>query len=367
MESIYRQLQRKINTIGVGLPESRDGYDEEYLKVLFTPEEADFAMKMERGLQTLEEAAQSVDMSVEETRRMLNIMCKDGLVYNVKDKDGVIRYYLVGTYHGFFEWNVRRMEPAWVRPMVKHNLNGLTNVFWASELPFFRYLPIRPDLVENDECLDIDNIHTIIRRQEKIAVVPCFCRATADMFSRKENFCKHNSPPGHELCLAFGEFVDFYLDVLNTGRRITTEEALEIMSRASENGTTAMIVNDKNVEGMCSCCSCCCGVIGGLRAFGPGRANGHVSNYAAQRDDNLCTQCGVCTRRCPTKALSMADEKITFDAGRCMGCGLCVDTCPTKALKLCRLPEDKLNYPPNESYTELLDEVAADRRKTNLL
>jgi len=37
-ETIYRQLQSKINTIGVGLPESASGYDEQYLKVLFTPE-----------------------------------------------------------------------------------------------------------------------------------------------------------------------------------------------------------------------------------------------------------------------------------------------------------------------------------------
>ncbi len=259
-ETIYRHLQRKIKTICVGLPESASGYDEQYLKVLFTLEEAEFAMKMERGLQTLEEVAQSVQVSVEEAARMLSMMCKDGRVYRVKGGDGLTRYYLMTTYHGLFEWNLTRMDPSWVRPMVKHNMEGLTSVFFNSEI------------LENNECLEIDNLEGIIKRQEKIALLPCFCRETADMFMNKENVCRHNSPDGHQICLAFGEFVDFYNDVLGVGKRITADEALELLSRASENGTTCMVFNDKNVEGMCNCCSDCCGVIGGLRAFGPGRS-----------------------------------------------------------------------------------------------
>jgi len=152
-ETIYRHLLRKINTICVGLPESASGYDEQYLKVLFTPEEAGFAMKMERGLQTLEEVADSVQVSVEEAARMLSMMCKDGLVYRVKDRDGVTRYYLMTTCRGLFEWNLTRIDPSWIRPMVKHNMEGLTSVFFNSEIPIFRYLPIRPDLVENNESL----------------------------------------------------------------------------------------------------------------------------------------------------------------------------------------------------------------------
>jgi ferredoxin len=128
-----------------------------------------------------------------------------------------------------------------------------------------------------------------------------------------------------------------------------------------------MVFNDKNVEGMCNCCSDCCGVIGGLRAFGPGRTQGHVSNYMVRRDDELCTECGVCAERCTTRAQRMKEDKLVFDATRCVGCGLCVDTCSDKALKLHRLPEEQLNYPPNDSYTELLDEVAANRRKTHLI
>jgi|GEM_PF-1027705 len=371
MESIYRQLQRKINMIGVGLPESDRGFDMDYLKVLFTPEEAEFALKMDLvGMQTADEVAGSMGIPVEEAQRMLDMMCSHGLVYRRKSKeDGLFRYKLVGTYHGFFEWNVGQMEPAWVKPMVKHNISGLSRIFWTSQRPLFRYLPIRPELVENNECLDIDNVEKIIRSKDKIGIVPCFCRETADMYAGKEDNCRHKSKKGNEICIGFGDFVDFYADVMHVGRRITADEALELIHKCSENGTAAMVLNDKTVEGMCSCCPCCCGVVGGLRTFGPGRALGHVSNYVAVRDDALCTNCGLCVKRCPTRGQSKkeGDEKVKFDSTRCLGCGLCVDTCPSKALKLVRLPENEFTYPTSEDYPELLDELAADRKSTHLL
>ena len=58
------------------MPESASGYDEEYLKVLFTPEEAEFALKMDRGLQTLEEVSESGQASVEKAECRLGCMCR---------------------------------------------------------------------------------------------------------------------------------------------------------------------------------------------------------------------------------------------------------------------------------------------------
>ena len=366
MESIYRHLQRKLNTIGVGVPESEKGYDLEYLKVLFTEEEVEFALKMDIGLQTLEEVARSMVISCEEAQRMLSMLAKDGLVYNVADQNGVVRYYLCSSYHGFFEWNVGRATPEWIKPMVKHNMNGMTKIFFTSEVPLFRYLPIRPDLVENGECLDIDNVEKIIRRQKRIAVLPCFCRVTSKTFAG-ENVCKAPHHKHYETCLAFGEFVDFFINELGVSREISADEALEIMSHSSQRGTTCMVLNDKNVEGMCNCCSCCCGVVGGLRAFGAGKAKDALSNYVSVWDESLCGHCATCNERCPTTARKLVDGEMVFDPDKCMGCGLCVDTCESKALKLLRKPEDKLFYPPDQCYTELLDNIAKHRRKTRLI
>lgn len=54
-----------------------------------------------------------------------------------------------------------------------------------------------------------------------------------------------------------------------------------------------------------------------------------------RRDDQRCTQCGICTSVCPTGALSIPDRKtmeVTFDVEKCVACSLCVDICPSKAM-----------------------------------
>ncbi len=54
------------------------------------------------------------------------------------------------------------------------------------------------------------------------------------------------------------------------------------------------------------------------------------------RDEELCTHCGLCTTICPTDALSLdrATMKVNFDKERCVGCELCVPLCPFKAINM---------------------------------
>jgi len=58
--------------------------------------------------------------------------------------------------------------------------------------------------------------------------------------------------------------------------------------------------------------------------------------------DDLCVQCGNCTR-CPYLAISLnADGYPETDPSKCIGCSLCVLQCPAKALRLRdRTPKEK--------------------------
>lgn len=53
-----------------------------------------------------------------------------------------------------------------------------------------------------------------------------------------------------------------------------------------------------------------------------------------ERDEELCTHCGLCTVICPTDALSLNRDtmEVSFDKERCVGCELCVPLCPFKAI-----------------------------------
>ena len=48
-----------------------------------------------------------------------------------------------------------------------------------------------------------------------------------------------------------------------------------------------------------------------------------------------CTFCGVCAKKCPTKALGVTRKPNVWsiDRLRCINCGYCVDICPKKSLE----------------------------------
>ena len=56
-----------------------------------------------------------------------------------------------------------------------------------------------------------------------------------------------------------------------------------------------------------------------------------------EKDDDRCTDCGVCISICPMDALSYGEDwSVALDEERCNGvtCGLCVDACPQRAIRL---------------------------------
>jgi len=55
-----------------------------------------------------------------------------------------------------------------------------------------------------------------------------------------------------------------------------------------------------------------------------------------RKDEDKCTQCGVCVSICPVAALVLDKKslKIVFDEEKCVVCGLCIDACPATAMEL---------------------------------
>jgi ferredoxin len=66
-------------------------------------------------------------------------------------------------------------------------------------------------------------------------------------------------------------------------------------------------------------------------------------------DGEPCTQCGVCVRLCPGRALGLGETGLTHLPRRCMHCGLCATVCPAGALVMA----------PDGALTDLLSESPA--------
>lgn len=54
------------------------------------------------------------------------------------------------------------------------------------------------------------------------------------------------------------------------------------------------------------------------------------------RNEEKCTECGVCVPVCPGVALVVDSKtrKVIFDDKKCIACELCVKICPTRAMEV---------------------------------
>ena len=353
IDDIYRKLQEKCDKVGIGFPATKEGFELNYLQELFTPEEAEFFVKMKDGSQTAEEVADSFGEDLKQIQEILDSMSKKGLLFRVHEGTEV-KYRTIPVIHGFYEFSMDRLTPAISKNFSKHYVRGMGKNFFGGEDPFFRVIPINTDIISNKVVLPIDNAAGIIERQEKIAVADCFCRTAGKM-----------GPGGGcdnplETCILFDTFADYYVEN-GTGRYITKEEALAIIKRSDELGLVIEVSNSDVVEVMCSCCSCCCGVLTAARLF-PGPATKVMSNYICVKDEELCINCGICVQRCVMNAHVMAEDKVKYNNDLCIGCGLCVTTCPTKALVMEMKKEDKIYTPPAHTLMETYDYITQKRK-----
>ena len=180
----------------------------------------------------------------------------------------------------------------------------------------------------------------ILSQPNSIVVMDCACRIERGLRGREPV----------DVCIAVGEpIASFWLehgaDRLHA-RRISAEEALEIVRRERERGSipTAWFKDaaGNRFFGICNCSQAGCDALESaqiarrLQVEDP-PCIALASGYGARVDRSLCTGCGTCIKTCPFKAVSQDGEKkavIIYDL--CMGCGLCVDKCEQEALSLVR-------------------------------
>ena len=190
--------------------------------------------------------------------------------------------------------------------------------------PFTRMIPVNVAIQAKTNILDFESVSDMVRKARILAVTKCTCRLTARKCDRIL-----------EACIQVNNAAAYALS-RGTGRKITAEEALEILKKAEEEGLIHVTMNRHEVDHfICNCCPCCCQTMpilikGGVRVVDPSR-------YKAEIDAARCTGCGTCHERCYFSAIEWenGDRGISrVDGSKCMGCGLCRVTCPEEAIEL---------------------------------
>jgi electron transport complex protein RnfB len=356
MEDVYEKLRQKLDGMTKGYPKTEKGSEMAFLKKVFSEEDAEIFIKFKRGLQTPEQVAEDMNMSIKEATEKLQSMSKKGLMY--WERDGLEKKYrIVPFIHGIWEFNVDRIEQEDAINMGRFYADGFGKVLMDYHIPISRVVPIRPDTVKDGKLLPEDNIEAIIKKQTLIVACDCACRKVAT-FAKKRCQCADEI----NVCITFGQAAEYNLETdIGHPRVLTIEQTLEILRHDEKTGHFLQASHAKDCAGFCSCAKCHCGFLMAAKIF---RGTGFEtwSNYKCAKNEESCIDCGKCAERCPMKAMTVdEDDKAVYKRENCLGCGLCVTTCPTDSLILERKPDDQLMLPQDEKFFDSQDRMALER------
>lgn len=305
------------NKIGRKKSGSKSAYkftDPEYmiLEPVVTEEMAEIGLFLEfRSPKTAEEVAVLSGKSLEETKQLLWELALCGACF-WGENNGVEEFWLEIWVPGVMEMMTNNKENVKKYPQIAEAFEAYGRVrgpMSAGNFPvgtgLMRVIPIETAIEGETRRASYEEISKYLNDNESFSVSDCSCRTTREVM---EEGCGHLK---EDMCIQMGSAAEYYIRT-GRGRRITREEAFEIIKRAEENGLMHQIPNTDGpgfTHAICNCCGCGCL---SLRTAGMFYNNDMVrSNYVSKVDEDKCVACGECVQVCPVNALKLGQKLCT--------------------------------------------------------
>jgi ferredoxin len=346
-EDVYQRLREFMDTLPAGYPATPTGVEIKILKKLFTPGQAELAMRLRQEPEGVRTIAARVGMNETELASMLEEMAQKGCIFRVRDGDRRLyqaHQFIVGLY----EFQLQNLDREFCE-LFEEYLPYLGATIMSAKTRQMRVIPVESALSVAPVVASYNQVRDLVGRQDAICVSQCICRKEQGLLG---NPCQRPQ----EVCLCFGDFGRFYLDN-RLGRQISTEEALKILDVAEESALVLMPTNSEKIEAICCCCPCCCPTLKYAKMM-PRPADVIQCYYQAKIDAELCNACGLCFDRCQVDAIAEVDSVWSIIDGRCIGCGLCISSCPVEAMSMVAKPG--MEAPPKE-FRETLNRIGTER------
>jgi electron transport complex protein RnfB len=334
-DEVYRKLAKLLDSLPNGFPATPDGLEIAILKKIFTPEEADLCCDLKVTRETAEQIAQRTGRPLQGLEDRLTEMTARGEIWGMRIKGKKV-FWLMPWIVGIWEFQVDRMDREFCEMCEKYK------VYFGSQLvqhgpEIMMTLPVEEHIPSEQQAMPFEQVSRIIDQGIDFRVGECVCKKEQGIMDR------HCSKPT-EVCMAIVSVPDTEA-LRDWGRRISKEEAREVLRKAEEAALVHLTGNVR--EGhwfICNCCGCCCGVLRPMNQFGlKGLVN---SRYYAVIDTEECIGCGVCKEdRCQVNAIVEEEEAYRVDPEKCIGCGLCLTDCSVDCIQLVRRPEAELLEP----------------------
>ncbi len=167
-------------------------------------------------------------------------------------------------------------------------------------------IPVEKAIPATNESVDVEHIsHWLKKYEDHLGVGYCSCRNAMRLQGQG---CGELQD---EMCIAVGQFCDYCLET-GKGRKITYEEAMEILQRAEDNGYVHQITNIDGEDKIFAICNCALGSCFALRTSQLfNTPNMSASAYRAHVDAEKCVACGKCAEVCPAGAAKLGQKLCT--------------------------------------------------------
>jgi len=298
------------------------------LEKLVSLDEAEILVKLPN---TIKQIAEKTEIPISKVTKVLEGLFKQGLVLPQKFDDGEQGYVLCGNLIDSILFEIGNRKRQENLSSTDLEVIDLWDELFENEMmkkklpidniPTARVIPVNKAINVESEILPYEVVSGILKSSKVIAVAQCPCRTRG----RK---CENPL----ETCILLNDVADIVIK-RGVARKITTEEALNILDHCEDLGLVHHADNaSKGFSFICNCCSCCCFFLRGLIYYGKG--NTTKSRYRAVVNKDLCYGCGVCEDRCVFGVMKVENDVAFSDPEKCFGCGLCATKCPAQAISL---------------------------------
>ncbi len=281
---------------------------------LVTDEQADVCLAMRRRTEeAVEDIAEKVHKSYAETFEICMQLADMGVIEMKTQGDGTDKFELPIYVPGVFEFMVLNRKQAEAHPEIARAFEEYTRTTVEAVTEFMpmgngalRVIPVESAIKAETRKAPYEEIsYWLDKYQNHICLSPCQCRLVRTQMGEGTG----NLP--EEMCLILGATGESAIRT-GKGRRITKEEALEVIKKAEKRGYMHQVTNMDGTDKIWAICNCERNVCLASRTSQYFNApNMSRSNYIAEVDSEKCAACGQCVEVCPANAVKLGQNLCT--------------------------------------------------------
>nr|WP_315021122.1 FAD-dependent oxidoreductase [uncultured Aminipila sp.] len=305
------QLANKISRKKMGSKNGITVNDPEYkiLEPVVTDEMAEIALHLEfRKPMSAEEIGVKCGKSTAETAEVLWKLAVDGVCF-VNVIDGVDKYWHDTWVPGIMEMMANNKENVRKYPQIAEAFEEYGRArgpATAGNFPvgigLMRVIPIEKAIDGESRRASYEEVSKYLNENDIFSVSDCSCRTVREIMGEG---CGHLK---EDMCIQMGHAAEYYIRT-GRGRKISREEAFEVIRKAEENGLVHQIPNTDGsgkTHAICNCCGCSCLSLRTAEMFlNPDMVR---SNYVSHVDKTKCVGCGECVVGCQVNALRLGQK-----------------------------------------------------------